>query len=87
MPFTSLQIQVFQSFFKGREDVFAIRWEKENKSGYTPAYNLDWDAFLKHKANGGTLKDFPNKQFAKLTEQRIANHLNGKEVIGLYPLL
>lgn len=84
---SSTQIQVFQSFFKGREDVFAIRWEKESKSGYMPAYDLDWNAFSKHKANVGTLKDFPNKQFAKLTEQRIANHLNGKEVIGLYPLL
>jgi superfamily II DNA or RNA helicase len=87
MPSTTEQIQLFQSFFKGREDVFAIRWEKESKSGYMPAYDLDWNAFSQHKANGGTLKDFPNKQFAKLTEQRIANHLNGKEVIGLYPLL
>jgi superfamily II DNA or RNA helicase len=84
---SSRQIQLFQSFFKGREDVFAIRWEKESKSGYMPAYDLDWNAFSQHKVNGGTLKDFPNKQFAKLTEERIANHLNGKEVIGLYPLL
>jgi hypothetical protein len=84
---SSTQMQLFQSFFKGREDVFAIRWEKESKSGYMPAYDLDWNAFSKHKAIGGTLKDYPNKQFAKLTEQRIANHLNGKEVIGLYPLL
>jgi superfamily II DNA or RNA helicase len=84
---SSTQIQLFQSFFKGREDVFAIRWEKESKSGYMPAYDLDWNAFSTHKANGGTLKDFPNKQFAKLTEQRIANHLNGKVVIGFYPLL
>jgi superfamily II DNA or RNA helicase len=87
MPSTTEKIQLFQSFFKGRQDVFAIRWGKESKSGYMPAYDLDWNAFSKHKANGGTLKDFPNKQFAKLTEQRIANHINGKEVIGLYPLL
>jgi len=32
------QIQLFKSFFKGREDVFAVRWEKETKSGYMPAY-------------------------------------------------
>jgi hypothetical protein len=30
------QIQLFKSVFKGREDVFAVRWEKENKSGYMP---------------------------------------------------
>jgi superfamily II DNA or RNA helicase len=84
---SSTQIQLFQSFFKGREDMFAIRWEKESKSGYMPVYDLDWNAFSLHKTNGGTLKDFPNKKFTKLTEQRIVNHLNGKEVIGLYPLL
>lgn len=67
--------------------MFAIRWEKDSKSAYMPAYDLNWDDFAKHKARGGTLKDFPNKQFSRLTEQRILNHLAGKEVIGLYPLL
>ena len=28
------KIDLFKSLFKGREDVFAIRWEKANKSGY-----------------------------------------------------
>ena len=27
-------LQIFKSLFKGREDVFAIRWEKGEKSGY-----------------------------------------------------
>jgi hypothetical protein len=31
-------IHLFSSLFKGREDVFAIRWEKGAKSGYMPAY-------------------------------------------------
>lgn len=35
------QIQLFKSVFKGREDVFAVRWEKETKSGYMPAYFYD----------------------------------------------
>jgi superfamily II DNA or RNA helicase len=81
------QIGIFLSLFRGREDVFAVRWEKDGKSGYMPAYDLNWDEFAKHKVRGGTLKDFHNKQFSKLTEQRIINHLAGKEVIGLYPLL
>ncbi len=85
--FSSDQIRIFQSLFRGRDEVFAIRWEKDGKSGYTPAYDLNWEEFAKHKASGGTLKDFPNKEFSKLTEQRIINHLSGKEVIGLYPLL
>jgi superfamily II DNA or RNA helicase len=80
-------IKEFLSLFRGREDVFALRWEKDGKSGYMPAYDLNWDEFSKHKANGGTLKDFPGKQFSKLTEKRSINHLTGKEIIGLYPLL
>jgi hypothetical protein len=85
--FTSSQLSFFKSLFRGREDVFAIRWEKAEKSGYTPAYDFNWEDFSKHRASGGTLKDFSNKQLSKLTEQRIINHLSGKEIIGLYPLL
>jgi len=75
------------SIFKGRQDVFAIRWERDGRNGYMPAYDLNWDEFANHKANGGTLKDFANKTYSPLTEQRLLNHLSGKEVIGLYPLL
>ena len=88
MPtFSNEQIRIFLSLFKGRDDAFAVRWEKDGKNGYMPAYDFNWDEFLKYKERGGTLKDFPNKQFSKLTEHRITNHLSGKEVIGLYPLL
>lgn len=78
--------ELFSTLFRGREDVFAIRWEKEGRSGYVPAYDLNWDEFAKHKANGGTLKDFQNKQYAPLTSRRIQNHFSGKEIIGIYPL-
>ncbi len=80
-------IRLFKELFKGREEVFAIRWERDGKSGYMPAYDLNWDEFAKFKANGGRLKDFPHKTYSKLSEQRIINHLSGKEVIGIYPLL
>lgn len=53
------QIRLFQSLFKGRDEVFAIRWEKDGKSGYTPAYDLNWDEYARHKASGGNLNDFP----------------------------
>ena len=87
LVFPNEQIRIFLSLFRGREDVFAIRWEKDSKAGYMPAYDLNWDEFAKHKLKGGTLKDFPHKQFTRLSQQRIINHLTGKEVIGLYPLL
>lgn len=80
-------LEIFNSLFKGRSDVFAIRWERDGKSGYMPAYVLDWDEYKIHKSKGGTLKDFTNKQYAPFTDKRIINHLEGKEVLGIYPLL
>jgi superfamily II DNA or RNA helicase len=80
-------LQIFKSLFKGREDVFAIRWERDDNSGYTPAYNLNWNEFKIFKAKGGSLKDFKDKEYAPLTNERISNHLSGREVIGVYPLL
>lgn len=82
-----IQINLFKSLFKGREDVFAIRWEKDGKKGYMPAYDMDWNEYKAHKAAGGSLKDFKNKEHSKLTNERIHNHLTGKETIGIYPLL
>ena len=42
-------IKAFLSLFKGREDIFAARWEKDGRSGYMPAYDLNWDEFSKFK--------------------------------------
>jgi len=39
------KIALFRSLFRGRDDVYAVRWESENgKSGYSPASIKDWDA-------------------------------------------
>ena len=81
------KLEIFKSLFKGRQDVFAIRWEKDNKSGYAPAYVMNWVEFRVHKEKGGSLKDFANKKYATLTDTRLTNHLAGKEIIGIYPLL
>jgi hypothetical protein len=36
---------LFRSLFRGREDVYAVRWEGRNgKSGYSPAGAMDWRA-------------------------------------------
>lgn len=78
---------LFCSLFKGREDVFAKRWETQDKSGYAPAYDIDWSQYSLHKASGGTLKDYPHKSYSNLTEMIIVAHLRGEDVVGIYPLL
>lgn len=83
----SNQIQIFKSVFKGREDVFAVRWEKETKSGYIPAYFYDPYMYRVHKIKGGTFQNYKDKTYLKLTDKEIAKHLNGEQLIGIYPLL
>lgn len=78
---------LFKSLFKGREDVFAIYWEKDNKKGYMPAYFYDQYRYRLHKMNGGTFQNFSEKSYLKLTDEQIIKHLNGQQLIGLYPLL
>lgn len=84
---TKNNIQLFKSLFKGREDVFATRWEKDNKSGYMPAYYFDPYRFRAHKMKGGTFQNYPDKRHLTLTDEQIIKHLNGEQLIGIYPLL
>lgn len=83
----STQIQLFKSVFKGREDVFAVRWEKGNKSGYRTAYHYDPYMYRAHKMKGGTLQNYSDKTSLKLTDEEIAKHLKGEQLIGIYPML
>ncbi len=83
----SNHIQLFKSIFKGREDVFAVRWEKETKSGYMPAYFYDPYMYRAHKMKGGTFQNYKDKTYLKLTNKEITKHLNGEQFIGIYPLL
>ncbi len=80
------QIQLFMEIFTGRRDVYARRWEKNDKSGYSPAYQFSWPEFLEHKKNGGTMASFTNKTTLPMTMEAIRSHLDGKDSLGVYPL-
>ena len=81
------QIQLFMSLFKGRNDIYAKRWEKDGRNGYSPAYQVNWQEFAVFKAKGGKFSDFQNKKPLLLTTEVIQDHLNGNQTIGIYPLL
>lgn len=87
MDANSENIQLLRSLFKGREDVFAVCWEKGNKSGYMPAYFYDPYRLRAHKMNGGTFQNFTEKSYLKFTDEQIQKHLDGFHHIGVYPLL
>lgn len=68
-----IQIQLFKSVFKGRENVFAVRWERparpgggETKSGYMSAYFYDSYVYQAHKIKGDTLQNYKDKPYLKL---------------------
>jgi superfamily II DNA or RNA helicase len=82
-----MEIPLFTSLFHARQDVYAIRWEKDGKSGYMPACKLDWEDYRKFKASGGLYKDYTKKEIWPLNEEAIRRHLSGRETIGIYPLL
>lgn len=80
------KIELFKSLFKGREDVYAIRWEsKTGKSGYTPACAHEWQQPICLKP-AIKCSDCQNRKLIPLTNKVIIDHLSGKQVVGLYPM-
>ena len=87
------RIRLFQSLFKGREDVFARRWfsKTTGKSGYQPVCINEWKQGLCDKKKY-RCAICPNRNFAPLTTQDTYRHLEGKDeyccdVVGLYAIM
>lgn len=80
------KISLFMSLFKGRDDVYAKRWQsKDGRSGYVPVCLHEWKAGLCRKP---TIKcfDCQHKSYDILDEQVIEAHLRGDIVAGIYPM-
>ena len=58
-----LNLNLFKSLFRGRDDVYAIRWEKDGRGGYMPAYKVDWSDYNQHKAKGGNFANYDKKEY------------------------
>lgn len=80
------KLRLYKSLFKGREDVYAVYWSKGNKSGYMPAkfYDPYFNRTYK-KSTNPTGSETIN--YLPLTDDQIQQHLDGRQIIGLYPLL
>jgi hypothetical protein len=82
------KITLFQSLFRGREDVYAIRWEgKGGKSGYSPAAAMDWRAINAARPEERKRIARKTRILLPLTSDVIRKHLTGKHTVGIYPLL
>jgi hypothetical protein len=82
------RIALFRSLFRGREDVYARRWENpDGRCGYSPAALKDWKAINASKPEDRKRIDQNTRKCLPLTDTVIENHLLGGETVGIYPLL
>ncbi len=94
---SSQKISIFRSLFRGREDIYPLRWDnkKTGRSGYSLACGNEWVSGVcdKPKVKCGECK---YQAFLPVTDEVIRNHLMGRNpnnsrqqdfIIGIYPLL
>lgn len=81
------KVALFKQLFKGRADVFATRWQNsKGRSGYSVACHNEWVPGICKKPDI-KCSECPNRQHKALDDQAIYDHLTGKHIVGLYPLL
>lgn len=69
------KIALFRRLFRGRDDVYAVRWERpDGRHGYAPA-----------RAYGGSSD--ADRPHLPVSDEVIRDHLRGRRVVGVYPLL
>jgi hypothetical protein len=67
----------FRSLFRGREDVYAVRWEGKNgRTGYSPAGIRDWEGRLSQKLP--RRNHFLSASPFPLSDDVVRDHLLGK---------
>ncbi len=88
------KIALFRRLFRGRSDVFPIRWENRTtgRSGYAPACANEWQRGICEKPKV-KCSVCPNQAFEAVGDVSIERHLRGVDangapfVMGVYPML
>lgn len=82
------KVQLFRRLFRGRTDVYPLRWESRNsgKSGYAPACANEWRTGICDKPRI-RCADCGHRVLLPLDDQVIYAHLAGDHTVGLYPLM
>ncbi len=85
---TEERVSLFRRLFRGRTDVYPVRWESKTtgQSGYAPACANEWRAGVCEKPR---IKcgDCANRLLIPLSDAVIYDHLAGEHTVGVYPLL
>ena len=82
------KVSLFRQLFRGRGDVFPRLWvnARKGRRGYAPACFNEWVRGVCEKPRV-KCSECPNQAFIPVDDQVILDHLQGRHVIGVYPLL
>jgi hypothetical protein len=85
---SSEKVALFSSLFRGRADVYPRFWSNERKGtkGYSPRCLNEWDRPRCQKPKT-KCSECLHQDFESVSSQVIQDHLLGRHVIGVYPLL
>ena len=85
---TAQKITLFRQLFRGRTDVYPVRWESKTtgKAGYAPACANEWRPGVCEKPRV-KCGECGHRQLIPLSDEVIYGHLAGEYTIGVYPLL
>ena len=82
------KVALFRRVFRGREDVYPVRFvsKKTGKSGYSPECS---NKFVDGLCDLRTTKcsECRNRAYRPLDNEAVLGHLQGRHVIGVYPML
>jgi superfamily II DNA or RNA helicase len=82
------KVALFRSVFRGREDVYPTRFvsKKTGKAGYSPVCA---NKFVEGLCELPKIKcaACPNRAFCSVDDEAVLAHLDGRHVMGVYPLL
>ncbi len=81
------KVTLFLRLFQGRDDVYPRLWhnQRTGKKGYSPACANEWVRGVCEKPRV-KCGECPNQAFLPVTADVILNHLQGRHVIGVYPM-
>lgn len=84
---TDETVALFRRLFRGRTDVYPIRWETKstNRSGYAPACANEWRACVCEKPRI-KCSDCGNRLLPLLSDSVIYEHLAGGHTVGVYQI-
>jgi len=89
VPVTSAEkVALFRSRFRGRDDIYPRFWTnaRTGRKGYAPACANEWVRGICEKPRV-KCGECPNQAFLPVEDKVILDHLQGRDVIGVYPLL